>query len=554
MFTKGGLFVPEKTVEFVPSSYISDQLVDENIDDHLDFQNEKIASENIPDSSLFEKTDWTSFQTVAVFEDSEYVTAVSCDTSEELIHVGSSTGYLQTLHFDGLSSYSCTRVSNGSVLNILCNQHVLTALGNEGVRYILRGGHNICLAEDAEGACDMAWLSGTDDLVLGWQDRENMLGILDSHTLSLRVTSSPEKNAAVTCVASGRAVLSGHADGSIVLRDPYSLSKTSSVMAHSGPVSKISLKGDTVITCGMTVRQGLMPDNVVNVYDVRNTLRPLRTVPLPSPITSLSFHPQLPTQMYALCPDSGLYFKELYLDSPPLFLPVHSSGILGCVDMSSAASVLVLGDGVGQLSVLVPASSALSALEHEEIGSEKQEEQKEGDNDDEGKEDEALEEKTQNECAKFFSPSPSSSLTPTTTLDSIAEFRPGTDLRVTTDMNISVPEFTPSSSLASALAHGQVHSTSTFLEQSSLSTPAFESQIRLNATSAGHYPHPGLAVYPPPSRALDCELSTQVLIPQYDGAVLLSDLHPQARTYLPGPSQPIPDGLRSLVEYSGFIG
>eukprot|EP00457_Paulinella_chromatophora_P000481 gb/GEZN01000481.1/.p1 GENE.gb/GEZN01000481.1/~~gb/GEZN01000481.1/.p1 ORF type:complete len:1432 (+),score=288.38 gb/GEZN01000481.1/:25-4296(+) len=216
------------------------------------------------------------------------------------------------------------------------------------------------------------------------------LGMLDMVTNEMVrcVWAREEGGARLNCMvapldADSRAVLvCGNSVGQVELRDPRSLepisSSTSSCvssLAHPAGVTSLSLRGDLLVTCGLSARAGRSsPDSLLKVYDLRmlrgssggwelSQLRAIVFRPGPGgdgvagPI-AVQFMPKFSSSLAVLGAQGALQVLDAHSGTSSAWLqvqsassPMHHAGgwQASCLAVSSSGAILAVGDTNGHL-------------------------------------------------------------------------------------------------------------------------------------------------------------------------------------------------------------
>lgn len=277
----------------------------------------------------------------------EAITTVAWDPLEEALWTGTATGrivsYLMTPTMDKYSSWRAH--DDSEVKQLLFNEGGVISLSYGTVRYQSRGGLvHFIITPDLEDLQAMTWASHTQLLVGGNNDRMFVLD-LDRGSLVKEIPVS----SGVTCLKRSRLIVCGSKDGQITLRDSRTYRVEHTLRAHAAGVTDIDVKGDLLVSCGLSTRMGqVFFDPFVRVFDLR-MMQMLPPISFPFGTIALKFHPKFSSTLIIVS-QTGVFQLCDVQGSLDTIQNYHvKSHFLSSFDISSTGGVLAFGDTAGYI-------------------------------------------------------------------------------------------------------------------------------------------------------------------------------------------------------------
>jgi len=247
----------------------------------------------------------------------EQVSALQFDTNEELLWIGSETGYLHTLTCPSMERYSSVAAHNSRVQDMVATPAGVLSVSSSMLRLHTVGGLPVLTyqapgVETAAGAdmlsCDVDIRSG--QAMVGRKD--SALATHDLVTGKFVSKADVAGEAFIVRSLAGRGLVAvGCTHGAVALCDPRAnFTAARSVMPHAGGLTAMDMKGDLLATAGLQVRSGqLVMDNLVQVYDMRGPPRAVSHIPFGAGPTMLRFQPMF-TSMLTIGSASGFFLTS----------------------------------------------------------------------------------------------------------------------------------------------------------------------------------------------------------------------------------------------------
>jgi PAB-dependent poly(A)-specific ribonuclease subunit 2 len=296
------------------------------------------------------------------------VTAVACDTVQEIIWTANAEGWVASLSADQSVTrrqhaappqlYTSVRAHAQSVHGLCASRFGVLSISDSRVTFHNRGGmlkHEWGKAQKLEqlrAACfgerDSCFVAGNINRLLQISLGKGQL--LRDVPLDAGVTALRSCRSSVVC---------GGSDGVVTMRDTRQLKATQSLQAHSHSVLDLDVQGHILVTCGYQKRfdrstqaMGAAEDRFINVYDIRTHRQQLSQIPCPYGPYQLRFHPNFTSTVFVLS-SAGVFqqcdVQDLSGHSEDIHsYPIQSDGdCVNAFDVSKSAEVLVFGDSGG---------------------------------------------------------------------------------------------------------------------------------------------------------------------------------------------------------------
>eukprot|EP01125_Pyxidicula_operculata_P005904 TRINITY_DN2064_c0_g1_i1.p1 TRINITY_DN2064_c0_g1~~TRINITY_DN2064_c0_g1_i1.p1 ORF type:complete len:1119 (+),score=226.90 TRINITY_DN2064_c0_g1_i1:55-3411(+) len=291
---------------------------------------------------------------------SEPLTCVKYDEYEEMVWTGTVHGrvvsymleYGQMATVDKYTSWSAhydfsrdsTRPSE--IRDILVDEEGIVSLSPTCIRYSTRGGlvrSTFGFEEEVDLSTMCFAQQGSPRLYFG--------GAFDSMYLFDLYRTSIIQEIPIPCgitkVRRGRYVSCGTRDGRLILCDSRSNRIEHTLFCHTQSVTDLTIKGDLVVTCGLTtrMRQNIIDLNV-KVFDTRSMRAPVVGITFHPGPSFLAFHPRFSSTLIVASRDGQFQLCDVTsgIAGGPNFLIDTQGQELSCLDISSSGSVIGFGD------------------------------------------------------------------------------------------------------------------------------------------------------------------------------------------------------------------
>ncbi|SPO36298.1 related to PAN2 - component of Pab1p-stimulated poly(A) ribonuclease [Pseudozyma flocculosa] len=301
------------------------------------------------------------------------VSALTFDTSSELLWAGTSMGQVVSHYGPELSRYTSypahgTPARPGPAKGILVDARHVYSVGEGGIKCANRRGlgkWSMLTSQCAPGLSLASMcaspLAASSDLVVGGSsqsaaatrelDADSDVVLAVSNSTGSVIRRAPSEAPILQLRKSGRFICAAAINGHIQLRDPRSLAIEHRLHAHPGGLIDMQADGNLVYSVGWTVRQGHpVPEPLIKVHDLR-ALRPL--VPLPFSVPGgpalLAIHPKLSSTVIVSAPQGQFQIVDVGNPGEGRFYQVNSASYITSLAISPSADYLAFGEADGSV-------------------------------------------------------------------------------------------------------------------------------------------------------------------------------------------------------------
>ncbi|KAG0613820.1 hypothetical protein M758_6G131500 [Ceratodon purpureus] len=295
----------------------------------------------------------------------EPICCTAFDPLLDLLWTASSTGSLHSFICPTLDKYSVFGAHPSAVVGLLGAAEGILSVSSEYVRMHSRGGVSMLSFrdEDVLGITCCDWeRPGAGRVLIGHSG--SRISVLDLSTAYVASSVSVGQEIAVMR-SNGRLVACGGVGGDIILKDFRTMKTEHTIDAHPGKVSSLDLKGDLLVSCGLTQRMGrIYCESVIKVFDIRQQVRPLSHIPFSPGATTLRFQPKFSSIVLATSASGAILLTDVQgggADFQSYQVDCESDALLAA-DVSSSGELLAFGDSGGYVHVWGASEHALVNL------------------------------------------------------------------------------------------------------------------------------------------------------------------------------------------------
>ncbi|KAN0062546.1 poly(A)-specific ribonuclease [Thecaphora frezii] len=301
------------------------------------------------------------------------VSALTFDTSSELLWAGTSLGQVVSHYGPDLSRYVSypahgTHARPSPTKGILVDPRHVYSIGENGIKCASRRGLGKWSMLTSQNVPSLSLasmcaspLAASSDLIVGGSsqsaattgelDADNDVVLAVSNSTGSIIRRAPSEAPILHLRKSGRLVCAGTINGHIQLRDPRTLAIEHRLHAHPGGLIDMQADGNLVYSVGWTVRQGHpVPEPLVKVHDLR-TMRPL--VPLPFAVPGgpalLAIHPKLSSTVVVTAPQGQFQIVDVGNPGEGRFYQVNSASYVTSLAISPSADYIAFGEADGSV-------------------------------------------------------------------------------------------------------------------------------------------------------------------------------------------------------------
>ncbi|XP_065561129.1 PAN2-PAN3 deadenylation complex catalytic subunit PAN2-like [Artemia franciscana] len=278
------------------------------------------------------------------------VNSVAFDRFEEILWSGNAAGHVSSHIGPNLGRYTSFQVHmEEEIRQILPIESVVLCLTRSGLRGQLRRGiPAFTFKSDLITDLQTVLATGPAAVLLGGH-QENILEVDLNNQRIVRIVNDTTSGCGILRRHS-RFICCGGFDGKISLRDPLTLREEHSLTAHMSALNDFDVQGNTLISCGFSVRSGAMvPDRFLTVYDLRMN-RKMSPVPLSLEPFLLKFMPAFSSRLALLSTMGQLIVFDAIAGpaSAAMMEHVTANGAIGIsLDISSSCQCIAVGDSTG---------------------------------------------------------------------------------------------------------------------------------------------------------------------------------------------------------------
>ncbi|KAJ3219092.1 poly(A)-specific ribonuclease [Dinochytrium kinnereticum] len=284
---------------------------------------------------------------------------------------------------------SSVKPHRGPVRQILSDEVGVFSIGGNNVRHTSRRGlykwdykyalrsikdefltSNLRIDASREMHCMTFTNSKSELLVAGQQRSMTLLNIIRGVAIK-----EMESEYDVVLMRRSRLLCCGTTCGKVILKDPKSYRVEHTIEAHSGTISDMDISGNTLITCGFSVRwvlgyldhlilrskkrgDQMMIEPMIKLYDIR-TMRSLPPIPFPAGPYFLKFHPTLSSTVFTSSQTGQLQICDIESPSTNVqFYQVDIPTYMTSADVSGTGEIIAFGSSIGSVSQWVEKDSA----------------------------------------------------------------------------------------------------------------------------------------------------------------------------------------------------
>lgn len=290
-------------------------------------------------------------------------TALTFDQHEELLWMGNETGHVTSHYGLDLMKYTSFQIdATNDIRSLMTTEYGLLSLTKNCLRMSIRRGLTLFHHTSDEYLKDAYCMSKTDNtsiILIAGRQSEMLLFDLNKRK-PLRITrindedEVTDSNSDLNCMlirSHPQYYCCGDASGKITLRDKSSLKRLHTFSSHSGQLSDFDVRGNYLVTCGCSLRNGIFViDKFLMVYDIRmlKCIAPIRMDLAPYllrfvPIYSSKFAVVSQTGQFQLLDTTGSSTPPPFLHS--LELPPGAS--ITAFDVSDSSQALAFSDNCG---------------------------------------------------------------------------------------------------------------------------------------------------------------------------------------------------------------
>eukprot|EP00271_Cylindrocystis_brebissonii_P019200 TRINITY_DN5748_c0_g1_i5.p1 TRINITY_DN5748_c0_g1~~TRINITY_DN5748_c0_g1_i5.p1 ORF type:complete len:602 (-),score=103.63 TRINITY_DN5748_c0_g1_i5:18-1823(-) len=291
----------------------------------------------------------------------EAICAVAFDTSHELLWAGTNGGAVQGFLCPSLERYSVWQAHVEPVVGLLSALQGPLSASADCIQLAAPGGFTLFRHRwEASGdvrSIDWERPGAQARVLIGHVDGQLSTFDLESQRITIQVSAGGvggQQTGLEVIRSNGRMVACGGSMGEIVLRDMRASSwkAEATLEAHLGRVTALDLKGDLLVSCGLSQRLGqLFCDPLAKVFDLRHSARPVTHVPFAPGPSVLRFQPKFSSLLLLGSASGATILTDVQQGgkgTPFRSFRVDCSGdaLLTC-DVSSSGEFLAFGDSGG---------------------------------------------------------------------------------------------------------------------------------------------------------------------------------------------------------------
>ncbi|KAJ8326211.1 poly(A)-specific ribonuclease [Batrachochytrium dendrobatidis] len=157
----------------------------------------------------------------------------------------------------------------------------------------------------------------------------------------------------IVAMKQGKFMAHATESGRVQFLDPRTMEIEHTILAHAGGILSMDIIGNTMATCGYSIRNGaLLPDRLIKLYDIR-TMRALSPIPFSVGPEHVRFHPKQPSRLLILSKTGAVQICDI--TSPNYtgvtFIRADMPGMISSMDISSNSDAFAVGDTTNSCAV-----------------------------------------------------------------------------------------------------------------------------------------------------------------------------------------------------------
>ncbi|KAK9248628.1 ubiquitin carboxyl-terminal hydrolase-domain-containing protein [Lipomyces tetrasporus] len=279
------------------------------------------------------------------------ISAVTFDTSQELLWTGDLNGRIASLAGPSLRKYTSYVGHTSPIQQILVNDRGVLSLDSDSLRMTQRRGIVRFNLKDEKKMKDLTCMSytsrGTSEVVVAGQNPGLLRVNVDRGTV---VNEVPSDDGFTVMRRGGRLICAGSTRGEVVLIDPVSLQIVRKIPAHSGGLADLDTHDNVLLTCGQTHRgTSYLLDPLLNIYDLR-TFRPQSPVPFPAGAAYVRMHPKMSTACLVSSVTGQLQMLDFFNPAHACLYQANISYVTG-LEFSTSGDYFALAGNTGSVQI-----------------------------------------------------------------------------------------------------------------------------------------------------------------------------------------------------------
>lgn len=246
------------------------------------------------------------------------VSAIKFDDSHSLLWVADSRGYIASYTGSSLQSYTSVKAHDGPILKVLNHKRGVFSLSFDSIRLGTAEGITVCniKSDELKGLNAMSYTSNTQtEIFVGGDVEATGSRIFRIDTINHCISGSFHYPHSIVMMETNlKHIIIGRADGHVDIMDPKSTRILESYNCHSSGLSKISVKENSLVTAGFSIKKGqFVPDTFVCHIDLKS-LNIQKSVAFPAGASTVLHHPTAPNVI--LVSSSMGHFNFIDLNNP----------------------------------------------------------------------------------------------------------------------------------------------------------------------------------------------------------------------------------------------